>query len=192
MELIHIVAVVVEDRVLRACIAQSDAVDTFIMLSQVTIPVALNDNVLGHAVFVYSVMKEEGALGLSRDIRHVIAHSKMHADLWMLPGGYVEAGETLEEAFVREIKGETGFIARADRFLASYPLTKRGRHIIFIVFLTRAISGELSLGDDVDNVVALPPREVLETLTGRLARRAVRSWIERKLELNSLDPRTDA
>lgn len=36
---------------------------------------------------------------------------------WEFPGGYVDHGETLEEAAVREVKEETGIDIRVTRFL---------------------------------------------------------------------------
>lgn len=39
----------------------------------------------------------------------------LYPSLWDLPGGGVEVGDALEEALVREIREETGFIARVGR-----------------------------------------------------------------------------
>lgn len=46
---------------------------------------------------------------------------------WTLPKGHVEAGETREEAAVREIREETGITARIDAYLATitYPLPSK-------------------------------------------------------------------
>ena len=46
--------------------------------------------------------------------RILLSHETL-SDLWMLPGGGQEAGETPEECCIREVEEETGFKVRIDR-----------------------------------------------------------------------------
>ncbi|MFX0107894.1 MAG: NUDIX domain-containing protein [Candidatus Hodarchaeota archaeon] len=108
----------------------------------------------------------------------VVIVSSKRKDLWGLPGGFVQTGESLEMALVREVLEETGFHIRIIRFFASYPLEKEGSSMLFVVFLAEAYLGDPIAGDDVDEVLILPPDRAYEQLTGRLAKRALRTWIE--------------
>jgi len=68
---------------------------------------------------------------------------------WALPGGFVEYGEKVEEAVLREFEEEVGIKARIKKLLGVYsdPARDPRGHIISIVFLLEA-EGEPKAGDD--------------------------------------------
>lgn len=68
---------------------------------------------------------------------------------WALPGGFVEYGERVEEAIIREFEEETGIRARVKKLLGVYSDPDRDPrgHTISVVFLLEG-EGEPNAGDD--------------------------------------------
>lgn len=72
------------------------------------------------------------------------------AGRWALPGGFVEEGESCEQAVVREVAEETGLSVRVVALLGVY--SEPGRdprgHTVSVVYLCRVEGGQLRGGDD--------------------------------------------
>lgn len=66
-------------------------------------------------------------------------------DWWEFPGGKVEAGETPEEALVREIKEELDTLVSVDEFLMTVEYDYPEFHISMDCFICSIVSGELTL-----------------------------------------------
>jgi len=73
---------------------------------------------------------------------------------WALPGGFVDYGETLEHAAVREAKEETSLdVKLISQFRAySEPSRDPRHHTISVVFMARAVSGTPDASDDAAEI----------------------------------------
>ncbi|PIU54357.1 MAG: NUDIX hydrolase [Deltaproteobacteria bacterium CG07_land_8_20_14_0_80_60_11] len=66
--------------------------------------------------------------------------------LWVVPGGFVDLGEVVEDALVRETQEETLLTVRPIRLLNiySYP----DHRTVIAAYVTEYVSGELAAGDE--------------------------------------------
>ncbi len=77
---------------------------------------------------------------------------------WVIPGGFVDLGEPVEEAVVRETLEETHLNIRVNRLLNVY--SYRGRQTVVLAYLTEYVSGELAAGDESLEARVFAPAEI--------------------------------
>ena len=77
---------------------------------------------------------------------------------WSFPSGYVDRGEAVEDAAMREVMEETGLEVRLDRFVGLYSKTE-GR-VVLAVYSASVVGGELQAGPEVQEVGTFAPEEL--------------------------------
>jgi 8-oxo-dGTP diphosphatase len=91
----------------------------------------------------------DGVLIKNKKILLIKRGNEPFKNKWALPGGFVEYGERVEEAIVREFKEETGINVRIKKFFGVFSDPDRDPrgHVISIVFLLES-DDEQRAGDD--------------------------------------------
>lgn len=76
------------------------------------------------------------------------------------PGGFVELGESLEQAVVREVFEETGLRVKVDRLLGVYgdPHRSPWGHVVAVVYVVRSYGGRLQPSRESPEIVLVPMR----------------------------------
>jgi ADP-ribose pyrophosphatase YjhB (NUDIX family) len=103
-----------------------------------------------------------GVFGIIRDDqKRVLLCHRRDYDLWNLPGGVLENGESPWDGVRREIKEETGLDIEIESLAGVY--SKPDKNEVVFSFVCKVIGGEITLNDEADKIKyfeieKLPPK----------------------------------
>jgi len=104
-----------------------------------------------------------------------------HRGFWSLPAGFVDYGESPEDAACRECLEETGLITEIEDIIEVVSGHERGREHargadIVIIYRGRITGGTLQAADDAEDADFFTP-DHLPPLAFEATRRAVETWL---------------
>lgn len=93
---------------------------------------------------------------------------------WTFPSGFVERGERVEDAALREVREEVGLDVKLTRLLGLH--STAGHPVVLAVYLAEPVGGQLVAGDEADDVGLFAPDELPE-LAFEHDEEIIRAWL---------------
>lgn len=128
-----------------------------------------------------------GALIFDPKGRLFLMQSHKWGGQYVVPGGHVELGETLEAALRREVAEETGLAIRDIRFVCMQefiydPAFWQPRHFIFFDYACRTDQTEAQLNDEAEAYAWFTVDEALRLPMDAYTARAIRAHLAQQAD----------
>jgi 8-oxo-dGTP pyrophosphatase MutT (NUDIX family) len=121
----------------------------------------------------------------SEETEVAVVHRPRYDD-WSLPKGKVDPGESEPVTAVREVEEETGYAAKLGRQLAtiSYPVEQGTKKVRY--WAARALGGEFTPGDEVDQLIWLPVADAIKRLQYPHDRKVLRRFAKQPADTKTV------
>ena len=93
--------------------------------------------------------------------------------LWSFPSGFVDEGESVEEAAIRETREETNLDIQLESLLGIY--AENGKKLVLVVYKARIVGGQLAPSEEVMELEFFDP-DKLPQLAFDHDRRILQDW----------------
>jgi nucleoside triphosphatase len=126
-----------------------------------------------------------GALIFDREGKLFLMKSHKWLGKYVVPGGHIELGESLEEALRREVKEETNLEIDQIEFLCFQEFIyddsfwKRS-HFIFFDFACKMKSGEVRLNDEAEEYLWIEPEKAYNLPLDGYTERAIEEYLKQR------------
>ena len=116
--------------------------------------------------------------------KEILLVKRNHApykNCWALPGGFVEKGETVEEACIRECFEETGIKTKAVKLTGVYSDPRRDPrgHVVGVPFLLKPLGSKTRTSNETSDVKFFPLNKMPKKLAadhGKIIKDAVKAF----------------
>ncbi len=96
--------------------------------------------------------------------------------LWVIPGGFVDVGERVEETVTRETREETHLVVRPVKLINVY--SYQDSPTVVVAYLTECLAGELAAGDETLEARVFKPDEIpWDDIAFRSTKQALKEYL---------------
>jgi nucleoside triphosphatase len=123
-----------------------------------------------------------GAFILNSKGKLFLIKSHKWQNLYCVPGGHVEVGETIEQALKREVKEETQLDVYDPEFLGVYDFIPDGtywkqKHMIFLNYRLKTKGRKVVLNEEAQEYIWITPKKALQLPLEKYTKLTIESYL---------------